>query len=92
MNAPGDRPPAPTGQRTYILGTGVMIFFGICFLFPGLCSTYIIVAMTIEKHGNPLNDPYVQPLAIVWIACFLISAIGVWMIVAARRRPGRTPP
>jgi hypothetical protein len=91
MSTDGSPPPLPPPARSYTLGTGVMIFFGVCLLFPGLCSLYVIVAIAIERHGNPLNDPYVQPFALVWAVCFLISAIGVTMIVAARKRTRRTP-
>ncbi|MEA2878040.1 MAG: hypothetical protein QOF14_3236 [Hyphomicrobiales bacterium] len=67
-----------------------MMFFGICFLFPGACSLYFIIALTIEKRGNPLSDPYVQIFALLWVICFVISAGGIAMIVAARRRPRRS--
>jgi uncharacterized membrane protein HdeD (DUF308 family) len=91
MSATSDPPPPAPPQREYILETGVMMFFGICFLFPGLCSLYFIIALTIEKRGNPFSDPYVQIFAVVWVICFVISAIGIAMIVAARRRPRRSP-
>jgi hypothetical protein len=91
MSATGDPPPPAPREREYILETGVMIFFGICFLFPGACSLYFIIALTIEKRGNPLSDPYVQIFAVLWVICFAIAAIGVAMIVAARRRPRRSP-
>jgi hypothetical protein len=93
MSMMGDTPPpALPPQRKYILETGVMIFFGICFLFPGLCSLYFIAALTIEKRGNPLDDPYVRIIAPpLWVTCFIIAAIGIVMIVAARRRPRREP-
>ena len=68
-----------------------MIFFGICFLFPGLCSLYVIAAITIEQGGNLLSFPYLPPFALVWVICFAISATGIAMIVAARRRPGKSP-
>lgn len=84
-------PPPAAPEREYILETGVLMFFGICFLFPGACSLYVIIALTIEKRGNPFSDPYVQVFALLWVICFVISAIGVAMIVAARRRPRRSP-
>ena len=83
--------PLPAPEREYILETGVMTFFGICFLFPGACSLYVIIALTIEKRGNPFSDPYVQIFAFIWVICFVIAAIGIAMIVAARRRPRRAP-
>jgi len=88
MSTEGPPPPASPKQE-YILETGVLMFFGICFLFPGLCSLYFIIALTIEKRGNPLSEPYVQIFAVLWVICFAIAAGGVAMIVAARRRPRR---
>ena len=90
MSTTGPPPPAPP-QRKYLLGTGVLMFFGICFLLPGACSLYFIITLTIEKRGNPFSDPYVQIFAVVWVICFAIAALGVAMIVAARRRPRRSP-
>jgi len=85
------RPPTAPAAPQYILETGVMIFFGICFLFPGLCSLYVIVGMAIDKRGNLLSDPLVSVIFTpIWVICFGISAIGVAMIVLARRRPRRT--
>jgi hypothetical protein len=67
------------------------MFFGFCFLFPGLCSLYFIAGLTIENGGNPLSGPYVGIFAPIWLVCFAISAGGIAMIVAARRRPRRSP-
>ena len=84
MSETGDaRPPASRGS---LLANGVMMFFGACFLLPGLCSLYVIVALGIEERGSPFSHPYAPAFAIVWVLCFAISAIGVWMIVAARKR------
>jgi uncharacterized membrane protein HdeD (DUF308 family) len=69
----------------------MMMFFGFCFLFPGACSLYFIIALTVEKRGNPFSDPYVPIFAVFWVIGFVISAIGIAMIVAARRRPRRAP-
>ena len=87
MSATDDPPPPAPPAPQYMLETGVLMFFGACFLFPGLCSLYFIIALTIEKRGNPLSDPYVQIFALLWVICFAISAGGIAMIVAARRRP-----
>jgi hypothetical protein len=84
-----DPPPPAPAKPEYLLETGVLMFFGFCFLFPGLCSLYFIIVLTIEKRGNPLSDPYVQVFALLWVVCFVITAIGIAMIVAARRRPRR---
>jgi hypothetical protein len=87
MSETGDaRPPAPPASRGYRLANGVMMFFGACFLLPGLCSLCVIVATAIEEGGSPFSHPYAPAFAIVWVLCFAISAIGVWMIVAARER------
>ncbi|TMJ01884.1 MAG: hypothetical protein E6G97_13670 [Alphaproteobacteria bacterium] len=91
MSAGDIPPPAAPPEREYILETGVLMFFGICFLFPGACSLYFIIALTIEKRGNPFSDPYVRIFAVLWVICFAIAAVGVAMIVAARRRPRRSP-
>lgn len=88
MSTSDPPPPAPR-ERGYTLATGVMMFFGICFLFPGACSLYFIIALAMEKRGNPLSDPYVQLFAILWVICFVITTIGIAMIVAARRRARR---
>jgi drug/metabolite transporter (DMT)-like permease len=85
MSTIEDPPPAPP-QREYIIETGMLMFFGICFLFPGLCSLYFIIALTIEKHGNPLSDPYLQIVALLWVICFAVSIGGIAMILAARKR------
>ena len=74
MSTTGDPPPHTPGAGVH-LENGVMMFFGICFLFPGACSLYFIIALTIEKRGNPLSDPYVQIFAVLWVICFVISAV-----------------
>ena len=86
MSTTGDPPPPAPPQREYILETGVLMFFGICLLFPGLCSLYFIIALTMEKRGNPLSDPYLQIFALLWVICLAVSAGGIAMILAARKR------
>jgi cytochrome c-type biogenesis protein CcmH/NrfF len=34
------------------------------------------------------SDPYVQIIIALWAVCFAVSAIGVVLIVVARRRAG----
>lgn len=81
-----DQPSLEPPRRAYLLANGVLMFFGICFLLPGACSLYFIVTLAIEMKGNPLSDPYVQAFSIIWVICFIIMAMGVAMIVAARKR------
>jgi tryptophan-rich sensory protein len=83
MSEPGNAPPSRTLQHTG--GEIVMILLGALFLLPGACSLYFVVALTIEKRGNPLSDPYVQAFAAIWVICFFISAAGAALIWLARR-------
>lgn len=83
MSEPDSPPPSPTLRHTG--GEIAMILLGVLFLLPGACSLYFVVALTIEKRGNPLSDPYVQAFAAIWVICFVISAAGAGLIWLARR-------
>jgi hypothetical protein len=78
-----DSPPKP--PLHYTGGEIALILLGALLLLPGACSLYFVVALTIEKHGNPLSDPYVGPFAAIWVISFFIAAAGAGLIWLARR-------
>lgn len=89
MSAP-EGPMSPPPARMSI-GTMVLMGAGIMLLFPGACSLFFLVAFIAEKPSSPFSDPYAQIFLPVMFVCLLVSAGGVWMIVAARRRRRRAP-
>jgi tellurite resistance protein TehA-like permease len=72
----------PAGPPRYTGGQIALILFGVIFLLPGLCSLLVMVSMVPWN----MNDPFFSLAATIWIICLLISAGGVAMIYAARKR------
>ncbi len=73
------------------VGQIILLIVGILLLFPGACSLFFIVALISEKPSNPFSDPYVGMFYGFWFVSFVISAIGIALIWAARQK-ARTPP
>jgi hypothetical protein len=92
MNA---APPPGKQPAYYSAGRIAVLIIGIVLLLPGGCVFVMLVFAVPEaaRKGQPLNfsDPFAQLMLIIWAVCLAISAIGVAMIVAARRRPRRSP-
>jgi hypothetical protein len=80
MSNPDRAPPADPPR--YTGGQIALTLFGVIFLLPGLCSLLVMVSMVPWN----LNDPFLSMVATLWIVCLLISAGGVAMIYAGRRR------
>jgi hypothetical protein len=51
-----------------------MVIFGIILLLPGVCSLFFMSAM-----GSGSADP----LGLLWLICFVISAGGIALLVKA---------
>ncbi len=73
------------------VGQIILLIVGIVLLFPGACSLFFIVALISEKPSNPFSDPYVEVFYGFWVVSFVISAVGIALIWAAREK-ARTPP
>jgi hypothetical protein len=60
--------------------TILMVVVGIILLLPGVCAAFFIAAGGIGSIGS--EDALIVAL---WVACFLIAAGGVWLLVRAFR-------
>ena len=78
-------PELPPPLRHYSAGQIVLIVIGIILMLPGACSLVFMTQMAGEVRWS---DPYVQIIIALWAVCFAVSAIGVVLIVVARRRAG----
>jgi hypothetical protein len=88
MTAPENpTPPAPK----YSGGQIAMIVIGIILLLPGLCSLLFALGMAPELNKSTLNDPIAQAIFALWAICFAGSALGVVLIVMARKRARKAP-
>ena len=81
-------PENPQVVRRYSGGQIAMIIIGIILLLPGLCSLAFVIGMASEIR---LSDPITQMIAILWAICFGISALGIFLIVLARKRARTVP-
>jgi len=78
-------PELPPPLRHYSGGQIALIVIGIILMLPGACSLVFMAQMASEVRWS---DPYVQIIIALWAVCFAVSAIGVVLIVVARRRAG----
>jgi len=60
-------------------------------LLPGLCSLVFAIGMRPELDAKSFADPIAQMIFALWGICFAISALGVVLIVMARKRARVTP-
>jgi len=82
MTEPGNPPPVPN----YTGGQIALVLFGALFLLPGLCSLFLALGSVVDRIRKGYFDPILTSLAPLWLFCFVLAAVGVLMIVAARRR------
>ena len=78
-------PELPPPLRHYSGGQIALIVIGIILMLPGACSLVFMAQMAGEVRWS---DPYVQIIIALWAVCFAVSAIGVVLIVVARKRAG----
>ena len=78
-------PELPPPLRHYSGGQIALIVIGIILMLPGACAVVFMAQMAGEVRWS---DPYVQIIIALWAVCFAVSAIGVVLIVVARRRAG----
>ena len=76
----------PADPPRYTGGQMAMIAIGVLLLLPGLCSLFVMISIVPWS----LSDPFFSLIATLWVICFTISAGGVWMIYAGRKRPTKT--
>ena len=76
----------PPAVPNYTGGQIALILFGVLFLFPGLCSLLFAIGAFVEFLQRGHADPYLGGFATLWAICFAISALGIVMIRAARKR------
>jgi len=82
MSAPENPPPA----RNYSGGQIAMTVIGVILLLPGLCSLLFAIGMAPEMGRSAFRDPIAQAIITLWVICLAVSALGIVMIVAARKR------
>ena len=83
MSTP-DMPPV----RRYSGGQIALIVLGIILLLPGVCSLIFMGQMAGEVR---LSDSISQMIVTLWAIGFAVSAIGVVLIVVARKRARVAP-
>jgi hypothetical protein len=83
MSAPDSPPPV---VPSYTGGQIALILFGVIFLLPGGCALVFVLGFLADfaQRGRP--DQFIGPLSVLWLICFAISALGIFMIRAARKR------
>lgn len=81
--------PAPRPAPKFSGGQIAMIVVGLILLLPGVCSLVFVVGMASEIR---LSDPIAQAIMVLWAICFAVSAIGILLIVLARKRRARGLP
>jgi hypothetical protein len=90
MSEPVNTPPAAQDPPVrYSAGQIAMIVFGIIFLLPGACSLFFVIGMMPEFSRKSFSDPIAQLIFMLWGVCFAISAVGIVLIVMARKRARR---
>lgn len=78
--------PPPAGGG---LGTVILVLLGIVMLLPGLCALVFTLGFLINDPRGTLTEG--GELWFLWLVCFAISAMGVWLIRVARRPTVRPP-
>jgi len=86
MREPGNSPPP---LPNFTGGQIALILFGVIFLLPGLCSLVLALGSVADRIRKGYFDSILTSLVPLWLICFALSAVGVLMIVAARRRARR---
>ena len=76
-------PELPPPMRHYSAGQIALIVIGIILLLPGACAVFFAIGMA---HEIRLSDPIAQMIIVLWAICFAVSAIGVVLIIVARKR------
>jgi hypothetical protein len=84
MSAPES--PLPRSAPKYSGGQIAMIVIGIILLLPGLCSFLFVLGMIADIRQTSFNDPIAQMIFMLWGICFAVSALGIVLIVVARKR------
>jgi hypothetical protein len=88
MSMPDSAPPPlpPPASYRYSGGQIFMIVAGVILLLPGLCSIAFIIGMQPDFSSKSLSDPISQMIFALWAICLAVSAIGIVLIVVARKR------
>ena len=78
---PGRESPTPVRPRRNPWLAAVMLIFGLILLLPGLCSiAFIGFAFSAHTSANAY-----APLLPLWFFCFVVSALGIFLIVRVFR-------
>ena len=79
--------PPPVGPLAGLtIGQQLLMGLGILLLLPGGCALFFIVVLLWEQGLKVLSDPYMAIFFPVLIVSLLISAGGVWIVRAVRRK------
>ena len=73
-------PPTPPHQPRSVIVTALLLIAGLLLLAPGVCALIFIPEYT--SSPNPVPSSIMQ----AWIISFIISAVGIALIVYAFRR------
>jgi hypothetical protein len=79
MSVP-DVPPTPPRQSRSAVATAILLIAGLVLLAPGLCAAIFIQ----DSISTP--SPIPGQFITLWIISFMISAVGIAMIVYTFRR------
>ena len=82
MSEPAAPPKQPV-DRHYSAGLIALIVVGCILLLPGICALVFAVGSMPTWNAR---DPFLGLVVGIWLICFAISAIGIVLIVVARRR------
>ena len=75
-----DVPPTPPRRPRSAVATALLLIGGLLLLAPGVCALIFIPEYT--SSPNPVPSSIMQ----AWIISFIISAVGIALIVYAYRR------
>ena len=87
MSAPDD--PSPAVPR-YTGGQIALILFGVILLLPGLCSLLFVFGGLADLFKSGDTGFLFGPLAPLWLFCFAISMLGIFMIRSVRKQAPRS--
>jgi hypothetical protein len=73
-------PPPPAPEPLHPLLAGLLLLLGLIALLPGICAVTFMVGMSLP---GGFFDP---GMVVLWLVCLAISAGGILLIRAVRRR------
>jgi len=82
MSEPEAQPPRRTGAQA------VLTLLGVVLLLPGLCSLLLTMIQEMRQGDSRMAD-----FATIWIITFIISGVGIYLVMTSRsKRESAEPP